>query len=716
MARPSRLKRGRLRPFPVVSSCVMYLLLHLCVLFSLGISQVRTRRPALVTQDRPSTSIESRDRSNAVMTRKKKERVQLRRERIVPRPQRTNFPEIRTGLRLQLTENPPNPMGSSPEPAAGETPRPQQQQQLDRPSPTVSPAVNDLESDRASYLDWNQKWHQEDVQEDQEGEALDSQSRLKNGIISSSQQVLHNLQHDDEVNIFPPSVTDDESSGNQTTHMPQSYSESSSPGKTSSNGESQKDDEANMQVVEEVSSLSHAFPFSSTEEVRELPADIILGSPTHHGVTISLLIKGHIDAAEVWTSLDSQKWTKTDSIGPLEPDEVHEITLEGMETNMRYKYLFHFEIDSMPYWTPEYSFHTQRSRSSEFTFAITADSHLGTESHCNPARWKQTLQNVYNDKPDFWISLGDDFRVSKIDGEATLEAIEEVVKTQFPYLSIVSKTAPFFFVPGNHEYKIGSFQDGTPDNVAIRTANTLVKYLPNPRPGSFYSGNTIQEKYIIQGGLLENWYSWEWGDALFVVLDDYWYSGNLGKASWDVTLGFEQFIWLQKTLESSNANFKLVFHHHVSGSSRGGVEKTKYFEWGGHSTGANGEDTWAFDEKRPGWGGLSIHEILVENGVSIVFQGHDHLFTKQDHIDGIVYVTCPMPGYDPDEFWGGDQDNSLSFEAPNSKLLAPSGHLRVKVAESEIEVRYILSKIEADSPVNGSNGDIAYSFVVHTKK
>ena len=50
--------------------------------------------------------------------------------------------------------------------------------------------------------------------------------------------------------------------------------------------------------------------------------------------------------------------------------------------------------------------------------------------------------------------------------------------------------------------------------------NTRKTYFPNPQPDGFYSGNTAVEKFV---GLRENYYAWTLGNALFVVLDPYWY-------------------------------------------------------------------------------------------------------------------------------------------------------------------------------------------------
>ena len=122
---------------------------------------------------------------------------------------------------------------------------------------------------------------------------------------------------------------------------------------------------------------------------------------------------------------------------------------------------------------------------------------------------------------------------------------------------------------------------------------------------------------------------------------------NLGDLAW--TLGEAQFKWLERTLSASTAPFKFVFTHHLVGGSfdglgRGGVEFAPYFEWGGSNT--NG--TPGFAAHRPGWS-RPIQSLLLANGVSAVFHGHDHLYVKQDlDADGdgvadLVYQEVPQP-------------------------------------------------------------------------
>jgi hypothetical protein len=38
---------------------------------------------------------------------------------------------------------------------------------------------------------------------------------------------------------------------------------------------------------------------------------------------------------------------------------------------------------------------------------------------------------------------------------------------------------------------------------------------------------------------------------------------------------------------------------------------------------------------------MPIHQLLLENHVTTVFHGHDHLFAKQE-LDGIIYQEVPL--------------------------------------------------------------------------
>ena len=76
------------------------------------------------------------------------------------------------------------------------------------------------------------------------------------------------------------------------------------------------------------------------------------------------------------------------------------------------------------------------------------------------------------------------------------------------------------------------------------------------------------------GGAHQDYYAFEWGDVLVVVLDPYRYTmrkphsvgdGTASRDPWDWSLGQEQANWLADTLARSDAPFKLVFAHQVVG-------------------------------------------------------------------------------------------------------------------------------------------------------
>jgi hypothetical protein len=168
------------------------------------------------------------------------------------------------------------------------------------------------------------------------------------------------------------------------------------------------------------------------------------------------------------------------------------------------------------------------------------------------------------------------------------------------------------------------------------------------------------------------------------VLDPFWFTQRPRGPSdnWQRTIGAEQYQWLRRTLEASTAKFKFVFIHHLVGGAdsqcRGGAEAAPLFEWGGRN--ADGSD--GFQQNRPGWP-MPIHQLLVQNHVSIVFHGHDHLYAKQD-LDRIVYQEVPQPG-DP----RGNTRSAAEYGYLSGIILGSSGHLRVVVSASQATVDYV---------------------------
>lgn len=186
-----------------------------------------------------------------------------------------------------------------------------------------------------------------------------------------------------------------------------------------------------------------------------------------------------------------------------------------------------------------------------------------------------------------------------------------------PILGAVCHSMPFLFCQGNHEGESGYYLLQTPPN-NLATYETLWRktYYPNPEPDGFYTGNNEEEPFGM--GKPQNYYAFEWGDALFVVVDGWrYYTASAKPRNWDWTIGKTQYDWLKTTLETSKAKYKFVFTHHVMGETRGGVNVASGFEWGGLDNGGN-----KFAINRLGWA-MPIHQLMVANHVNVFFQGHD---------------------------------------------------------------------------------------------
>jgi len=432
---------------------------------------------------------------------------------------------------------------------------------------------------------------------------------------------------------------------------------------------------------------------------------IILGRPTDHGVTASILFD---QAIEYYLEYGTQQGIYT-NVTPVYTNLVNipdEIDLVNLSSNTRYYYRMRYRpVGGGAYSiTPEYTFHTQRATGSTYTFTIEADEHLYDKKGCKNL-FEITLANQAADNPDFMLSLGDIFGDDHDPFGITSGALDTLHSDYRPLLGQVCHSIPFYVCLGNHEGENDYYYTITPPN-NLSVWGTLWRkfYYPNPFPNGFYSGNTDIEPYGI--GNPENYYAWNWGDALFVVLDVYRDQCDTSAMpkNWNWSLGLPQYTWLKNTLENSTAPYKFVFAHHVSGWGRGGKTEARRFEWGGYD-GQNASN-YSFPVKRPGWA-KPIHQLFVDNGVNVFFQGHDHVFAHEV-LDSVVYQTMPMAA--DSTYQIGMLANADAF---TSDTLDGSGHLRVTVSPSCTLIEYIRAYLPADT-VGGQhqNREVAFSYTV----
>lgn len=475
------------------------------------------------------------------------------------------------------------------------------------------------------------------------------------------------------------------------------------------------------------------------------------------------------------------------------------VDIPGLSPDTQYAYRVVLRAAGAADWTPQPSgsFRTARPPGQSFTFTVQGDSHPERPGRMyDPDLYIRALSNVAADTPDFHFMMGDDFSIERLieQGNKSQTAVNAVYASQRSFLGLVGRSTPLMLVNGNHEQAAKYLLDGTPNNFAVLAGKARTTFFPLPAPGGIYSGNSRPVEHV---GLLRDYYAWQWGDALFVVIDPYWHSdaavdneagargpardgqgepverqrrrdpqngaqlnadaiqppaqpqrqpeppaaprgGNGGgrgqRDLWQITLGDEQYKWLQSTLTTSNARFKFVFSHHVSGTGRGGVEVAPYYEWGGQDRaggggGAGGRNRPGaapgnqpaaapaapatparglarFAQLRPTWE-KPIHALMRDTGVTIFFQGHDHLYARQE-LDGVIYQTCPNPA-DP-------TFTAFNREAYKSGDIFPnSGHLRITLTGGDNpsgKVEYVRAARPGDEALQGRNGSIVHQYAL----
>ena len=424
---------------------------------------------------------------------------------------------------------------------------------------------------------------------------------------------------------------------------------------------------------------------SSVINSQAFPGNVTLGWPTDASLTLSLMSPA---AADIFVQYGkaSGKYESQTTPYSLKPDQPLQIQISGLKQATRYYYrICHRAAAASGFLGGiESTFITQRVPGEKFIFTVDADPHF--DNNADPAKIRLSFQNILNDHPDFAIDLGDTFMTEKL-GLKSYEQTAGVYLDRRSFFSIFGSSVPLYLVLGNH--------DGRKDwDIQARDI-----YFPGSLAGSFYNGT-------------RNYYAWEWGGSLFVVLDPYSNTSARGAAGWDWTLGKEQYTWLKSTLENSHAKNKFVFTHHLvggfdlgtNGNGRGGAEAARFYEWGGQNT----DGTWGFDKNRPGWG-KPVHQLLVDHHVTILFHGHDHFFGSQK-LDDIVYQECPQPGS------MNENAKSSSFGYIEGVFVGSPGYVRVSVSESTVTVDYVRTYFPGQEPAGHKNGEGASTYTVQTPR
>ncbi|HET6350655.1 MAG TPA: metallophosphoesterase, partial [Coriobacteriia bacterium] len=465
---------------------------------------------------------------------------------------------------------------------------------------------------------------------------------------------------------------------------------------------------------------------SVSAQTATFTAGELLGKPTDTSVSINVVPASAIQYRYVYGTSPGADTFQT-TVVDAEAGQPSNATIGGLSPNTRYYYHMVYDADGSvtdgDYETrDESSFWTQRAVGESFAFTVTSDIHNSGQQN--------VMTNIFNEAPDFTVDCGDTFMTGDAGITSESAARSRYISHRGPSnFGKIGPSVPIFLAPGNHEDEEGWNLDDTGTNATgLWNLATRKAYFPMPTDGEgggFYAGNNDPLPTAVGGDTQrQDYYAWEWGDALFVVIDEFQYTMNLpyspaaGERSddavtgdqWSWTLGAQQYEWLTQTLEDSDANYKFVFSHNMlggvpravagagAGYVRGGAEAAAYFEWGGKN--ADGSD--GFAEHRPGWP-KTIHQLFVDNGVSAYFHGHDHQYCYETR-DGVVYQEVPSGGGMGSGFSGiyteGDHGSYNTIEQQISGI----GHLRVSIASDHATVDY----------VSGANtaGTVNYSYQV----
>ena len=458
--------------------------------------------------------------------------------------------------------------------------------------------------------------------------------------------------------------------------------------------------------------------------------------PKTDGVTVNLIASANQQVFVEYGTAPGQYTLATTpttfSIDNAKPEFKNpiRIPITGLQPDTEYYYRVRHRNVGAPFYNArgERSFHTARPRGTTFSFTVTADPHIDVNTDMQ-LFWR-AMQNISLDQPDIHMDVGDIFMTDKL-ADGLLGVPPKwgggvtINQTSINNRAIIFRNAferachsiPFFFGLGNHEAEYGYLFNAAADkqnNIPAWDLKARKAFYPAPTPDGFYAGNPTPKDYTGGTlGLLEDYYAFEWGEALFIMLDPFWNTmtnPNSSNDAWNWSLGKAQYDWLRDTLKNSSARYKFVFMHHIVGGStqaiinnvptpqfaaRGGIEVSDKYEWGGN----NIDGSPGFATKRPGWD-MPIHDLLVMNKVNVVFHGHDHLYGYQTR-DGVVYLECPQPGTPNYTTLGSATDGQYVNLGANSTsyLLPNSGHIRVTVGPDQAVADYVRSYRTATDPM-----------------
>lgn len=394
-------------------------------------------------------------------------------------------------------------------------------------------------------------------------------------------------------------------------------------------------------------------------------------SPTAHSFGLNV-VWVHGDPGELRAevrAVGSEEDFEDQGAPSLPASDLAEWHVSDLEPGTRYEYRVLREQDGERSLLSEGSVMTQRPKGQPFNFGLITDTHIAPRG-IEPGETalityqESTLAvvagNMLPEGHDFVVNLGDmlDFHAYGFNAPPPSGA-----PTRDGYLNYrrllgdVLSGASLFPVIGNWEGENGDYTE----EEINRSREQRVLYSPGPDPDTYPQGGSPYEDY----------YAFEWGDALFVVLNVMTYTKTPHLLSYDAgeaddwTLGEEQLAWFEQTLENAEAKWRFVLIHHAVGGQAGTPEDSAYGRGGGQAARVGEQSI--------------VHDLMLEHGVQIFFYGHDHVFT--DMVVDDIHYTLPGSAGAP---WKFD-----SIYTGYETYWLDSGHGRVEVSTDKVKVEFV---------------------------
>ncbi len=354
------------------------------------------------------------------------------------------------------------------------------------------------------------------------------------------------------------------------------------------------------------------------------------------------------------------EWRQTETFA-IKPYAAKEIDLKGLSPETGYRYQIHTRMGSEKTFTATSaaSFSTRRGSKTPFSFALFSDSHINPFERSRYTVLNQVTTAILQRKPDIALMLGDNIQTfTSHGGPMTEERFGPVLYTYLRHaIGNLPSSVPLFSALGNWEGENGWH----PEYQREWAREARLSFIPSPMSDTYPEGGSASGDY----------YGFNWGDALFLVLNvtgyttiDHSMGSPIGKPN-DWTLGEHQKQWLYETLSSSKAKFKFIFIHHTIGGNAGDDMNSRYGRGGGRAAFVGEQAT--------------IHKWLKDFNVQALFYGHDHVFTDIP-VDGIHYVCVGSAGAP----WKFD-----TKETGYDNYWTPSGYTWVDVEAEKVTVSFI---------------------------